>query len=63
MGAAITMANQKNCVTLSDKGTAVSRSDIELRINEFESDLTLNPYSAIPLYGDNSNQALELSLF
>ena len=63
MGAAITMADQKNCVTLSDKGTAVSRSDIELRIYEFESVLTLNPYSAIPLSGDNSNQALELSLF
>ena len=63
MGAAITMADQKNCVTLSDKGTAVSRSDIELRINEFESDLTLNPYSAIPLSGDNSYQARELSLF
>ena len=50
MGAAITIANELECWTLSDKGTALFRSDnIELSIQEFESSELVNPYSVLLL--------------
>ena len=57
MGAAITMADEKNCYTLSDKGTALSRQSMDLQMIEFDNDLTTNPYSVIPIEGDNYDQA------
>ena len=49
MGAAITMAHEKECFVLSDKGTALHRDDVDLQMMEFESNLTLNLYSYIPI--------------
>lgn len=57
MGAAITMADEKNCYTLSDKGTTLSRANIDLNMVEFDDNLTINPYSAIPIDGDGYGQA------
>lgn len=57
MGAAITMADEKNCYTLSDKGTALSRQSMDLQMIEFDNNLTTNPYSVIPIEGDNYDQA------
>ncbi len=57
MGAAITIANELECWTLSDKGTALSRSDnTDLNIQEFESDELLNPYSVLLLDNDRIEQ-------
>jgi tungstate transport system substrate-binding protein len=53
MGAAITIANELECWTLSDKGTALFRlNNIELTIQEFESSELVNPYSVILLEND-----------
>lgn len=61
MGAAITIANELECWTLSDKGTALFRSDnIELTIQEFESPALVNPYSVLLL---DNNKLLETTLF
>ena len=61
MGAAITIANELECWTLSDKGTALFRSDnIELTIQEFESPELVNPYSVLLL---DNNKLLETTLF
>ena len=57
MGAAITMADEKNCYTLSDKGTALSRQSMDLQMIEFDNDQTTNPYSVIPIEGDDYDQA------
>ena len=57
MGAAITIANELECWTLSDKGTALFRSDnTDLNIQEFESDELLNPYSVLLLDNDRIKQ-------
>lgn len=61
MGAAITIANELECWTLSDKGTALFRSDnIELTIQEFESPELVNPYSVLLL---ENNKLSETALF
>jgi tungstate transport system substrate-binding protein len=53
MGAAITIADELECWTLSDKGTALFRLDnIELNIQEFESPELVNPYSVLLLEND-----------
>lgn len=53
MGAAITIANELECWTLSDKGTALFRlNNIELNIQEFESSELVNPYSVLLLEND-----------
>jgi tungstate transport system substrate-binding protein len=57
MGAAITIANELECWTLSDKGTAVFRSDnIELGIQEFESLELVNPYSVLLLENEKISE-------
>lgn len=57
MGAAITIANELECWTLSDKGTALFRSDnIELTIQEFESPQLVNPYSILLLDNDKLSE-------
>jgi tungstate transport system substrate-binding protein len=57
MGAAITIANELECWTLSDKGTALFRSDnIELGIQEFESLELVNPYSVLLLENEKISE-------
>ena len=57
MGAAITIANELECWTLSDKGTALFRSDnIELSIQEFESSELVNPYSVLLLENEKISE-------
>ena len=48
MGAAINMAHEKNCITLSDRGTALHYQDkVTLDRFEYEDDVLYNPYSFI----------------
>ena len=59
MGAAITIANELECWTLSDKGTALFRSDnTDLTIQEFESTELVNPYSILLLENDKRTQTI-----
>jgi len=60
MSAAITMAYEKDCYTLSDKGTYLFRDDVDLIAHEFNNQLTLNPYSVILL---DTKYSLESQLF
>jgi tungstate transport system substrate-binding protein len=60
MGAAITMAYEKDCYTLSDKGTHLFRDEVGLVAHEFVDQLTLNPYSIILL---DSKFSTESQLF
>ena len=46
MGAAINMADEKSCITLSDRGTALQfQQQIDLDRYEFEDAIVSNPYS------------------
>ena len=57
MGAAITIANELECWTLSDKGTALFRLDnIEIGIQEFESSELVNPYSVLLLENEKISE-------
>ena len=48
MGAAINMAHEKNCITLSDRGTALHYQDkVTLQRFEFTDEILYNPYSFI----------------
>ena len=49
MGAAITMAYQKDCYTLSDRGTFLHRDDTNLKSYNFNSEELINIYSIIIL--------------
>jgi len=60
MSAAITMAYEKDCYTLSDKGTYLFRDDVDLIAYEFTNQLTINPYSIILL---DSKYSTESQLF
>lgn len=52
MGAAINMADEKQCSTLSDWGTALNfQSQISLNRYTFNDSLLYNPYSYIPVSG------------
>ncbi len=54
MGAAINMADEKGCVTLSDRATALQfQPNIDLKILEYDDPATHNPYSFIPVVGGN----------
>lgn len=57
MGAAITIAYEKDCYTLSDKGTYLHREDINLEIFEFSSEELINIYSVIRLNTEKNTQA------
>ncbi|GIR08029.1 MAG: hypothetical protein CM15mP18_3580 [Methanobacteriota archaeon] len=64
MGAAITMADEKRCVTLSDLGTALFRADtVTLELQRYDDEVMLNPYSIIPLEGPHADQAEALRAF
>ena len=54
MGAAINMAHEKGCVTLSDRGTALQfQSSISLDRYEYDDEAVYNPYSFITVTGGN----------
>ncbi len=63
MGAAINMAHEKNCVTLSDRGTALEfQTKTTLNRFEYNDSIMHNPYSFIPVTGgDETFSALFLS--
>ena len=64
MGAAITMADEKRCVTLSDLGTALFRAEtVDLTLQRFEDEVMVNPYSIIPLDGPHAEEAGALRSF
>ena len=59
MGAAINMADEKGCVTLSDRGTALQfQPNIDLNIYEYDDPITHNPYSFIPVVGGNDQGSM-----
>jgi len=66
MGAAINMAHEKGCVTLSDRGTALQfQPSISLERYEYDDETVFNPYSFITVDGGNeeiSHQFLEYLL-
>ena len=46
MGAAINMADEKSCITFSDRGTALQfQTQIDLQRYEFEDEIVSNPYA------------------
>jgi tungstate transport system substrate-binding protein len=58
MGAAINMANEKSCVTLSDRGTALQfQSKIELQRSEFDDAIMENQYSYLIVNSTNTPTA------
>ena len=64
MGAAITMADEKRCVTLSDLGTALFRAEtVSLDLQRYNDEIMLNPYSIIPLDGPHAAEAEALRAF
>lgn len=60
MGAAINMADEKACITLSDRGTALQfQKHIDLTMHEFDDTSLYNPYSFLPV-GSNLTPGVEL---
>ena len=58
MGAAINMAHEKECVTLSDRGTALRfQSDISLDRYEYNESVVHNPYSFLSIQGGDEIKA------
>jgi len=54
MGATINMADEKGCITLTDRGTALQfQPKIDLNRYEFNDTLVHNPYSYLPVNGGN----------
>ena len=61
MGAAINMAHEKECVTLSDRGTSLRfQDDISLDRYEFNQSIMYNPYSFILVDGGQVEGAQQL---
>jgi len=55
MGASINMADEKGCITLSDRGTALHfLPDIDLMLHEYDDPFVHNPYAYLPVTGGNS---------
>jgi tungstate transport system substrate-binding protein len=56
MGAGINMADEKSCVTLSDRGTALQfQSKIELQRSEFDDAIMENQYSYLIVNSTNTS--------
>ena len=54
MGATINMADEKQCITLTDRGTALQfQPKIDLVRYEFNDTLVHNPYAYLPVTGGN----------
>ena len=63
MSAAITMADEKDCYTISDIGTHLNRDDTDLIHHEFEHNSTLNPYSIVLIEGEHFDETKQLKDF
>ena len=64
MGAAITISNELECWTLSDRGTALYRqSNMNLLIHEFNESLLLNPYSILLMDNEHNTATIALRDF
>lgn len=58
MGAAINMANEKSCATLTDRGTALQfQSKVELQYSEFNDTIMENQYSYLIVNSTNTPTA------
>ena len=61
MGAAITISNELECWTLSDRGTALYRQDnTNMIIHQFNDTVLINPYSILLM--DNQNRESTIAL-
>ena len=61
MGAAITISNELECWTLSDRGTALYRQEnTNLIMHEFEESILLNPYSILLMDNERNQQTVVL---
>ena len=61
MGAAITIANELECWTLSDRGTALYRQEnTNLIMHEYEETILLNPYSILLIENEHNQQTVAL---
>ena len=58
MGAAINMADEKGCATLSDRGTALQfQTQIDLKRSEFNDTMVVNPYTYLIVSQTNKSAA------
>ena len=61
MGAAITISNELECWTLSDRGTALYRQEnTNLIIHEFNESILINPYSILLMDNEHNLQTVAL---
>ena len=61
MGAAITISNELECWTLSDRGTALYRQgNTNLLIHEFNESILINPYSILLMNNEHNSQTVAL---
>jgi len=64
MGAAINMADEKSCITLSDRGTALQfQQQIDLDRYEFDDAIVSNPYSYLIVSQTNISIAHDFQTF
>lgn len=64
MGAAITISNELECWTLSDRGTALYRQgNTNLAIHEFNDTLLVNPYSILLMDNEHNTSTVALRDF
>ena len=64
MGAAITISNELECWTLSDRGTALYRQEnTNLFMHEFNETLFVNPYSILLIENEQNDATLKLRSF
>lgn len=64
MGAAINMADEKSCITLSDRGTALQfQNQIDLQRYEFEDTIVTNPYAYLIVAKTNLTIAHEFGAY
>ena len=64
MGAAITISNELECWTLSDRGTALYRQEnTNLLVHEFNDTLFVNPYSILLMDNEHNTSTVALRDF
>lgn len=64
MGAAINMAHEKDCTTLSDRGTALRfQNNIDLERYEFNDAVMQNPYAYLVVQPNNSTAAYRFQTY
>jgi tungstate transport system substrate-binding protein len=64
MGAAINMAHEKDCTTLSDRGTALRfQNNVDLERYEFDDEVVQNPYAYLIVQPNNTTAAHRFGSF